>query len=114
MSALSGYIKEVYHFEKRVGCGGFGIVYRAKHKLTKKQVAIKVIHKFKTNDIKNFKKEYGILSKVDHPNIINVHEIWEWDKMLFIVTDYCSGGELFDYVLNRNYLTETETKIIMR
>ncbi len=39
--------------------------------------------------------EYKILSIVDHPNIINIIEIWEWDKMFFIVTDYYSGGELF-------------------
>ena len=39
--------------------------------------------------------EYKILSIVDHPNIINIIEIWEWDKMFFIVTDYYAGGELF-------------------
>jgi calcium-dependent protein kinase len=77
-------------------------------------VAIKVIQKFKINDIKLFKKEYCMLSKVDHPNIINVHEIWEWEKMLFIVTDICHGGELFDYVLERQYLSEHDTKVIMR
>ena len=77
-------------------------------------MAIKVIHKFKISDVRIFKKEYATLSKVDHPNIINIHEIWEWEKMLFIVTDYCYGGELFDYVLERNYLNEKDTKVIMR
>jgi serine/threonine protein kinase len=114
MCAKQGNIKESYFFEKKVGSGGFGVVYSAKNKLTKKRVAIKVVHKFKINDVKIFKKEYGTLSKVDHPNIINVHEIWEWDKMLFIVTDFCYGGELFDYVLERNYLSEKETRIIMK
>ena len=34
--------------------------------------------------------------------------------MLFIVTDFCYGGELFDYVLERNYLSESDTKTIMK
>ena len=55
-----------------------------------------------------FKNEYATLSKVDHPNIIKIHEIWEWEKMLFIVTDLYNGGELFDYVLERNYLSESD------
>jgi calcium-dependent protein kinase len=50
---------------------------------------------------------------VDHPNIINVQEIWEWDKMLFIVTDYCYGGDLFEYLLERDSFEENETNVIM-
>lgn len=49
-----------------------------------------------------FIREYQILSKLDHPNILNIREIWEWEKMLFIVTDYCQGGDLFAYMLERN------------
>ena len=77
-------------------------------------MAIKAIHKFKISDLKAFIKEYQVLSKIDHPNIINIREIWEWDKMLFIVTDYCYGGELFEYVLERNTLDEHEVYTIMK
>ena len=114
MTARVGNIKDEYYFEKKVGSGGFGVVYSAKNRLTNKRVAIKVVHKYKLNDVRIFKKEYGTLSKVDHPNIINLHEIWEWDKMLFIVTDYCYGGELFDHVLERNYLSEQDTRKVIK
>ena len=114
IGARQGNIKEEYFFDKKVGQGGFGVVYSARNRLTKKWVAIKVIHKLKIRDFEMFKNEFATLSKVDHPNIIKIHEIWEWEKMLFIVTDYCYGGELFDYVLERNYLNEKDAKIIMK
>ena len=60
-----------------------------------------------------FIREYQILSKLDHPNILNIREIWEWEKMLFIVTDYCQGGDLFAYMLERNQLTESECGLLM-
>lgn len=43
LQARSGNIKEAYFFEKKIGQGGFGVVYRARNKLTFKRVAIKVI-----------------------------------------------------------------------
>lgn len=61
-----------------------------------------------------FVREYQILAKLDHPNILNIREIWEWNNMLFIVTDFCDGGDLFSYILERNKIHEVEMAIIMR
>jgi len=55
-----------------------------------------------------------MLSNIDHPNIINILEMWEWDNFVFLVMDYCYGGDLFQYVLERNSLEEDEVKIIMK
>lgn len=46
--------------------------------------------------------------KLDHPNIVNIIEIWEWDKLLFLVMDFYEGGELFDYLKKRGYFEEFE------
>jgi len=99
-----GSIKEEYFFDRKVGHGGFGIVYKAKNRITLKTVAIKAIQKFKLNDINLFKNEYNILMDLDHPNIINIHEIWEWEKMMFLVTEFCNGGDLFQYILDKSSL----------
>ena len=45
---------------------------------------------------------------MDHPNIVNIIEIWEWNKLFFIVTDYYQGGELSDILKARGYLEEFE------
>ena len=66
------------------------------------------------NDVGSFVKEYQLLSQLDHPNVINIYEIWEWQKMLFLVTEFCSGGDLFTHVLERDSLPEKDVKITMR
>lgn len=114
LQARNGNIKDEYFFEKKVGQGGFGVVYKAKNRLTQKRVAIKAVHKSKITDMTGFIREYQILSKLDHPNILNIREIWEWEKMLFIVTDYCQGGDLFAFMLERNKLTESEVSLLLQ
>ena len=50
----------------------------------------------------------------DHPNIIKLREMWEWNEVCFLVLEYCSGGELFHYILERKYLSEHEASSIMK
>ena len=90
------------------------MVYKAKNRLTQKKAAIKAVHKTKITDMTGFIREYQLLSKLDHPNILNIREIWEWEKMLFIVTDFCQGGDLFSYMLERNQLDEQEVCGLMK
>jgi len=52
--------------------------------------------------------ECNILRKLDHPNIVNILEIWEWNKLFFIVTDYYAGGELSEYLAKKGHLEEFE------
>ena len=101
LQAKIGNIKEEYDFERKLGQGGFGVVFKAKNWLTKKNVAIKAIKKNVINDMISFMQEYKFLNKLDHPNILNIREIWQWKEMLFIVTDYCEGGDLFEHMLER-------------
>jgi len=43
---------------------------------------------------------------MDHPNIVKLLEAFETDRDYFLIVEYCSGGELFDRVLEVGYLTE--------
>ena len=92
IGAKIGNIKDHYHFDKNIGSGAFGVVYLARNRETFQQVEIKAIEKSHCQD--EFINECNILRKLDHPNIVNIIEIWEWNKLFFIVTDYYAGGEL--------------------
>lgn len=54
-----------------------------------------------------------ILSKLDHPHILNVYEYFETETHLYIVTELCTGGELFDKIIAKKRLSEAEASHIM-
>ncbi len=71
------------------------------HELTEQKVAIKILEKKKIadiSDIERVSREIHILKLIRHPNLIQLYEIIETSKYLFLVMEYCSGGELFDYI----------------
>ena len=103
-----------YIFEETIGHGAFAKVKLAKHIHTGEKVAIKILNKeeiYKSeneSDIKKIKKEINILQRLKHKNIIQLYEIMETNKNLYIVMEYCEGKELFEYIVNRKHLTERE------
>jgi len=63
---------------------------------------------------KAFKDEIEILSKLDHPNILKLYEIYTDEKRYYIVTELCKGGELFDEIIKKGIYSEKEAaKIIL-
>lgn len=112
--ALQGNIKDQYHFDSKLASGGFGIVYLASHRQTGEKVAIKAIQKKRVKDYMTFKNEIKILKVLDHPNIIKLKEIWEWSDVCFLVIEYCDGGELFHYIVQKKQLDEYEAARIMK
>jgi len=53
-------------------------------------------------------REIHILKIVRHPNVIQLYEIIETSRQLFLIMEYASGGELFDYIVKRKKLQEEE------
>ena len=50
---------------------------------------------------KAFQEEIAILSKLDHPNILKLYEVFQDDKRYYLVTELCKGGELFDEIIKK-------------
>ena len=81
------------------------------HSLTGEKVALKILEKDKivdVNDVEWVAWEINILKIVRHPTIVQLYEIIETDKKLFLIMEYAWGGELFEYIVNRKRVREKE------
>lgn len=96
----SGLPTKKYKVLSRLGDGSYGTVYLAVNLMTKANVAMKKINKVKENEIDEMeiKNEINILKKLDHPNIVKILEFYSTDKSYYIITDYCSCGELYNQI----------------
>ena len=100
--------------EEILGEGSYGIVRKATEKDTGEIRAIKTIRKNKIQEKKRFLNELNILKTLDHPNIVKLFEIYEDEESIHLVMEYCSGGELFDYILKQEVLDEYESSKIIK
>ena len=109
-------IKQVYKFEKRIGGGSFGKVWLAHRKdYPKYKFAIKEINKEEVkNELDLLRREIDVLRAVDHPNIIKLYDTYEESSYIYIVMEYCSGGELFTKITSQGYLHENEARVYMK
>ncbi|NXT93461.1 NUAK2 kinase, partial [Anhinga rufa] len=80
-------------------------------------VAIKSIRKDKIKDeqdLVHIRREIEIMSSLNHPHIIAVHEVFENSSKIVIVMEYASKGDLYDYISERQRLTEQEARHFFR
>ena len=107
-------IKQIgnYTLGVELGSGAFGKVVLGKHIITGESVAIKILDKIILNqtpeDYQLVKNEMSILKLVKHKYIIQLYEILQTPNHIFIVMEYCDGKDIMDYILSRNYLTESD------
>ena len=89
-------IKNNYKRIKVIGQGSFGIVYLVKHKLLKTLFAMKIIQKTNINEKdEDVMNEINILRKMDHQNIVKIHDFYITINEYILVTENCPEGELF-------------------
>ena len=107
-------IIEDYIIKETLGKGTFSVVKLGEHVETKQKVAIKILDKEKIKtkeDLARIQREIKILSMLEHPNIIKTYKISETPKKYYIIMEYCEGGELFDYIVEKERLDESEASI---
>ncbi|SNX87916.1 related to calmodulin-dependent protein kinase [Melanopsichium pennsylvanicum] len=99
-----------------LGQGSFAVVKAVAEKATGEQRALKIIAKkpLKDSNEKMLKEEITILGKVQHPNVIKMWDLYETKEGVFIVTDLCRGGELFDRLVERVHYNELDARHIMK
>mmetsp|Transcript_9916 Transcript_9916/g.13742 ORF Transcript_9916/g.13742 Transcript_9916/m.13742 type:complete len:626 (+) Transcript_9916:65-1942(+) len=107
-----------YELESIIGNGASSEVFAARSKKNGESVAVKRIFKTRccvgTRATRRLRDEVRVLSKLKHPNIIEMREVWETPTELYIVMERALGGELFDRIIERGNFCEKEAKIVMR
>ena len=99
-----------------LGEGSFAAVYRVQNRITDAVRAMKVINKSSTcsaEDDKEIFNEINILRTMDHPNILKIFEFYSNRESYSIVTELCSGGELFQEIVDKGPFTETYSAYVM-
>ncbi|XP_048656846.1 serine/threonine-protein kinase Nek5 isoform X1 [Marmota marmota marmota] len=99
---------------KIIGEGAFGKAYLAKEKLDSKHCVIKEINfaKMPIQDKEASKKEVILLAKMKHPNIVTFFSSFQENSRLFIVMEYCDGGDLAKRILRQRGVLFSEDQIL--
>uniref|UniRef100_A0A9J8CLB6 non-specific serine/threonine protein kinase n=1 Tax=Cyprinus carpio carpio TaxID=630221 RepID=A0A9J8CLB6_CYPCA len=101
-----------YDIERTLGKGNFAVVKLARHRITKSEVAIKIIDKTQLDavNLEKIYREVEIMKLLDHPHIIKLYQVMETKNMLYLVTEYARNGEIFDYLASRGRLSEMDAR----
>ena len=89
------------------------LVKLATHIVTGHKVAIKILNKAKIKHLgmeEKVQREINILRLCTHPHIIRLYEVIDTPTDIFLVNEYVSGGELFDYIVSKGRLSADEAR----
>ena len=99
-----------------LGEGTFASVYRVQNRITDSIRAMKIIKKsanISEEADKDIFNEINILRSMDHPNILKIFEFYSNKESYSIVTELCSGGELFQEIIDKGPFNENYTAYVM-
>uniref|UniRef100_A0AAX7UDU5 Maternal embryonic leucine zipper kinase n=1 Tax=Astatotilapia calliptera TaxID=8154 RepID=A0AAX7UDU5_ASTCA len=108
-------LQRYYEVYETIGSGGFAKVKLGRHILTGEKVAIKIMNKKDLgDDLPRVKVEIEAMKNLSHQHICRLYQVIETSTQIFMVLEYCPGGELFDYIIAKDRLSEEETRVFFR
>ncbi|XP_037712819.1 myosin light chain kinase, smooth muscle [Drosophila subpulchrella] len=106
---------KLYDVLGEVGRGKFGTVYKCRDKANDLQLAAKFVPIPKREDKRNVEREVEIMNSLQHHLIIQLYAAYEYQKMMCVVLELIEGGELFDRVVDDEFvLTERVCRVFIR
>ena len=108
--------KSSFEYISVIGRGGFGKVWKVESKKNNKLYAMKEMSKVKIIDKrseKSIKSERNLLSKMNHPFIINMHYSFQDKDTLYLIMDLLTGGDIRYHICKKKKFTESQTKFFM-
>eukprot|EP00440_Ansanella_granifera_P051436 gb/GFBE01055759.1/.p1 GENE.gb/GFBE01055759.1/~~gb/GFBE01055759.1/.p1 ORF type:complete len:502 (+),score=158.15 gb/GFBE01055759.1/:1-1506(+) len=111
----NGKITDSYDVDKKkIGEGSYGSVCIATKKAGGQKRAVKMLSKQQMKNVEKFKEEIRIMKLLDHPNIVKLFETFQDKAKVYLVMELCSGGELFDRIIESGHFTEVQAAIVMQ
>ncbi|CAH8549576.1 unnamed protein product [Heterobilharzia americana] len=108
-------LQGLYLFCEPLAEGSFGVLYIALHAVTRQKVAIKILDKRKLGaDAFRVRCEIEALKQLNHKYIYKLYQVVETQTHFYLILEYLPGGELFDYILQKEHLSEVEARVIFR
>ncbi|XP_061762902.1 maternal embryonic leucine zipper kinase isoform X1 [Nerophis ophidion] len=112
---LAEELHKYYELYETIGSGGFAKVKLGRHILTGEKVAIKIMNKKDLGeDLPRVKVEIEAMKNLSHQHICRLYQVIESPTQIFMILEYCPGGELFDYIIAKDRLSEEETRVFFR
>jgi len=112
-TATGRTLEEHYEILDVLGRGSFSVVHRARHRQTDDVFACKLIDKWSIHNRQRLANEIEVLQRVTHPSVIRLHDIFETDRFLALITDIAGGGELFDRIVDKGHYSEKEASEVI-
>ena len=107
----------IFFTGKDLGQGTFGKVRVGTHLLTEEKVAVKILEKDKISDksdAERVTREIKILKMLRHPVVVQLYEIIESEKELYMIMEYARGGELFEHIVTHKRVREKDAARLLR
>jgi len=111
-TAIPTAITAEYEIGDTLGTGHFSKVKLGIHRQTGEKVAVKIIQKPTGSKIAMLKAEVDILTRCDHPNVVKMHACYETEKILYLVLELLTGGELFDCIIAKGHYSEADARTL--
>ena len=107
---------DFYELGESIGEGNFAKVSKCTNKFSNKICAVKVINKtnLKPKDLELIHQEKSYLSLIKHPNIIGLIDYFEDKKSIYLVTEYCAGGDILSFIEKNHEVSEKTAARIVR
>lgn len=109
-------IEKFYTIGQKLGTGSFAVVKEAWRKTDNSPCAVKIIKtsNLKKEELEVVYDEVDILNKIQHPNIVQLYDVFEAPKKLYLVMELLRGGELFDAIVNRGSYSEQDAASVIK
>jgi calcium-dependent protein kinase len=107
ISSHQDSIRDHYTFlNTTLGEGSYGFVKLATRNTDGARRAIKIIPKKRIKRLETLAREISIMKQIDHPNIVNLYEVFEDNQYIYLPMEVCEGGELFDKIIEMGHFSE--------